>query len=63
MASNGRAEAAAHAGITAAQVLGATFDGTTFSGDVTTPDGRIYHMSAEARIFTVEQEDRTYTIQ
>ncbi len=57
------AQAATQAGINVQQVLGVTFDGTTISGDVVTPDGRIFRVAAENRVFLVPIETNPFTIQ
>lgn len=56
------AEVAAEAGITIAQVLGVTFAGSSISGDLVTPDGRKFTVTAEVRAFTVSAESRTFTV-
>jgi len=62
LATQALAEALAQAGITAATIQGVTITGSTIAGDAVTPDGRIYRVTADTRVFHVSIEDRTYTV-
>ena len=62
LASSVIAQATAAAGITIAQVLGMSCDGSTLSGDIVTPDGRKCTVSANLRACSIPGSARNITI-
>lgn len=56
------ADALVSVGFASGVLSNVTFIGQIISGEVTTPDGRIYKVSAETRVYTVSAEDRVYIV-
>lgn len=56
------AEALTQAGVAFAQVNDVSFVGSVITANYTTPDGRVFTVTADVRAFTVDFQSRTFTV-